>query len=240
MPVVKTGVVHKVTKAAPRKPGARKPVGAPGVSKPSSPSYLTKKQFEKVRPFGDYDRYIKFISRRTGLSEQEVRRFATGVGADTFHKMIEASKDRITKAEQRYIRQIQLGFRKAGRPEMAKYAKWFVVAGRISGYDPRFLAAFAAQESAWGRSTPANAPFNFWGWSVYTGKDSSAVSSPFQRPDTAFKYFGEQLKEKYGGAKSAFDQVWAPYAEDSTHEAQIASIYRNYFGGNPSDIRFRP
>src|SRR5262249_26669679 len=121
---------------------------------------------------------------------------------------------------------------------LARFAKNFVVAGKLSGYDPRFIAAFAAEESAWGRLTPGNAPYNFWGWSVYTGNQSSAVAHPFQHPGTAFRYFGHQLKLNYGGARSVFSPIWGPYAADPNHEANIAGILRRLHG-NPYNIRFK-
>lgn len=135
--------------------------------------------------------------------------------------------------------EIKKTFQRVGSP-LARYAHLFVLAGKLSGFDPRFIAAFAAQESGWGRSTPANAPHNYWGWSVYTGNQSSAISTPFQQPESAFRFYGKELGEsQYAGAKSVYDPKWAPYAADPTHEAQIASILSRQFGGNPNDIRFQ-
>lgn len=138
----------------------------------------------------------------------------------------------------RMIKSVRRSLNRVDSP-LAKYAKNFVVAGKLSGYDPRFIASFAALESGWGRSTPSNAPYNFWGWTVYTGNQNSAVTSPFKKPGRAFRYFGRQLGKKYGGAKSAYSRIWAPYAADPSHEAKIASILRQYFGGNPNNIRFK-
>lgn len=221
--------------AAKRKP-VKKPLASGQVK--AGTRYLSRRQFEKLNPFGEWDTYLRFIARRTGLSKDQVRTMASGVEPARFHELLQASKKKLTQAEQKYARQIAAGFRKAGHGDMAKYAKLFVLAGRLSGYDPRFIAAFAAQESAWGKATPGNAPFNFWGWSVYTGNQSSAVASPFQKPKSAFTYFGKSLKKRYGGAKTAFDPVWDPYAADPAHEQKIASILRTYFGGNPYDIRY--
>lgn len=201
--------------------------------------YLSQKQFVKIKPFGDYDTYIKFLARRTNLKPEQVRRIATGVDPETFQRLFATSKDKLTAAEKKYAQQVRQGFIRAGAPRMAQYANLFVLAGRLSGYDPRFIAAFGAQESGFGRSTPANAPFNFWGWSVYTGRSSSAVSNPFQQPKSAFRYYGKKLGENYGGARTVFDPVWGPYAADPQHEQKIASILKTYFSGNPMDIRFR-
>jgi flagellum-specific peptidoglycan hydrolase FlgJ len=178
----------------------------------------------KIKPFGDYDSYVKVLARRTNLKPEQVRRIATGVDPETFQRLFAASKDKLTAAEKRYAKQVRQGF---------------IQAGRLSGYDPRFIAAFGAQESAWGQATPSNAPFNFWGWSVYTGRSSSAISNPFQNPKAAFRYYGQKLGENYGGARSVYDPVWSPYAADPQHEAKIANILKTYFGGNPMDIRFR-
>ena len=208
--------------------------GAPG----SSTSYLSKKQFEKINPYGEFDRYVGFIAKRTGLKKEQIQRLATGVDAATFAKMYESSKTKLTQIERRYARQVATGFRRAGHPEMAKYANLFVMAGRLSGYDPRFIAAFAAQESAWGQATPGNAPYNFWGWSVNTGQQHSSIASPFQNPKTAFEYYGKSLKERYGGASSVYSPTWSAYAADPAHESKIAGILSQYFQGNPQDIRY--
>jgi hypothetical protein len=137
----------------------------------------------------------------------------------------------------RMIRKVRRGFQRAHSP-LAKYARHFVTAGYLSGYDPRFIAAFAAQESAWGRATPRNAPYNFWGWSVYTGNQSSAVTNPFKSPGRAFRYYGRQLRKNYGGARSVYSAIWAPYAADPNHERIIGSILKHYFHGTPRNIRF--
>lgn len=137
----------------------------------------------------------------------------------------------------RMVRSLRHSFKEVGSP-LARHASKFVVAGYLSGYDPRFIAAFAAQESGWGRSTPGNAPYNYWGWTVYTGNQSSAVTAPFKHAGTAFRYFGRQLGKHYGGAKSVYSNIWAPYAADPNHERVIASILRDNFGGNPNNIRF--
>lgn len=137
----------------------------------------------------------------------------------------------------RMVRSLRHDFKEVGSP-LARHASKFVVAGYLSGYDPRFIAAFAAQESGWGRSTPNNAPHNYWGWTVYTGNQSSAVTAPFKHADTAFRYFGRQLGKHYGGAKSVYSNIWAPYAADPNHERIIGTILRDNFGGNPNNIRF--
>jgi hypothetical protein len=143
------------------------------------------------------------------------------------------------KRVKKMIRSLRKNFKEVGSP-LAKHAAKFVVAGYLSGYDPRFIAAFAAQESGWGRSTPANAPHNYWGWTVYTGNQSSAVTRPFKKASTAFRYFGRQLRENYGGARSVYSSIWAPYAADPNHERIIASILKNNFGGKPRNIKFPP
>jgi hypothetical protein len=137
----------------------------------------------------------------------------------------------------RMVNELHRTFEREGSP-LAKFSKNFVVAGYLSGYDPRFIGAFAAEESAWGRAVPGNAPYNFWGWSVYTGSQSSGVTDPFRSPGTAFRYYGHQLHDHYGGARSVYSPIWRPYAADPNHAANIGGILRTYFHGNPNDIRF--
>jgi hypothetical protein len=137
----------------------------------------------------------------------------------------------------RMIRKLEGTFHREGSP-LARFAPNFVVAGYLSGYDPRFIGAFAAEESAWGRAVPGNAPYNYWGWSVDTGQQSSGVAKPFASPGTAFRYFGEQLHQHYGGARSVYSPIWGPYAADPNHERNIASIMSTYFHGDPNNIRF--
>jgi flagellum-specific peptidoglycan hydrolase FlgJ len=199
---------------------------------------LSAKQFSRIRPGGDYQAYLRFVARARKVSVKVLVRVAPRMSQAEFRPVFEQAKASGAVAMARMANQIRKALERQGSP-MAKFAKLFVRAGELSGYDPRFLAAFAAQESAWGRAVPGNAPYNFWGWSVYTGNQSSAVASPFQDPRSAFEYYGRELKKNYGGARSVHDPVWGPYAADPQHEAKIASILRNYFGGNPDDIRFQ-
>lgn len=142
---------------------------------------------------------------------------------------------RFTPAQERKLRRaLKKGLR--GTP-LARYIDLFMVQAELSGFDPRFTAAIAAQESAWGRATPSNAPFNFWGWSVNTGQSSSSIASPFQNPETAFRYYGRNFGRNYKGSNLFTD--FGPYAADPSWEAKIASIMRR-MGGNPYDVRYGP
>lgn len=213
---------------------------------------LTKQQFKKLRPNGDYQAYLGYVAKRRNISVAQLKQSAQfGVSAQKLAQLTAGGggtsgprsggkpgvkgQGRIPPELRRKMEQ---GLRRAlrGTP-LGKYVNLFMVAAEVSGFDARFLAGLAALESAWGRSTPGNAPFNFWGWSVNTGQQHSSIASPFQAADTAFRYFGKSFGRKYKGSNLFRD--FSPYAADPAWESKVASIVRR-MGGNPYDVRFAP
>ena len=127
--------------------------------------------------------------------------------------------------------QIRRILKQHGDPQW-RYAKDLAAASRISGRPWQLIAAIAQAESSGGRATPANAPYNYWGWSVYTGKQSSAITSPFRNPHTAYRFYAKGLRKNYSGGNSIYDPVWEKYAASPAWQGNVASFMKKY-GANP-------
>jgi hypothetical protein len=184
-----------------------------------------------------------FSKDKTTMSKgpKAVARREAGMASDihpaAFGKFVTQYGNMDPKLAAQYEKQIREFFLARGNPKAAAQARRFVMAGAISGFDPRFLAAIAEAESSGGQAVPGNAPYNWWGWSVNTGQQYSSVSGPFANPDTAFKYYAQHFGKAYRG--NDLFQDFGPYAASGEWEGNVAAALK-LMGGNPHAVRWGP
>ena len=134
-------------------------------------------------------------------------------------------------------RQITKALRARGAgPKLIQLVAPLVVESLKAGWDPRFFVGLAGHEQTWGWTSPANSPYNLWGWGVYTGtQGAQSFSAGWDTPEKAAKAFVKQFTEGYGGARGI--QSMGAYAESSGWEAGVAAAVAA-MGGDAYNIRW--
>jgi hypothetical protein len=131
--------------------------------------------------------------------------------------------------------------RDAGSKRLADLTPYFIFAGALCQYDPRFLASKAAVESAWGNAkTLKRWPYNFWGWNI-TDSGFVGPEDVWRRPETAFRYFAEGMNRNYRRIPTVTHKRWKRYASAGPeYEETIAQVLEDWFRGDPDDILWLP